>query len=135
MNVFEDLEADPRRGAAVAVGVLTVVSGLFLLAFPKTALGLIGAGKADPAPYLFGIIGMFMLLFGGLLIDTARRLEPSPVALFWCMLQKIGATIAMVVGYVTDVYGWFALFVAIVDGASALIIRALWRREAMRQGP
>jgi hypothetical protein len=135
VNIFEDLEADPRRGAAVAVGVVTALSGLFLLAFPKTALSLLGAGKTDPAPYLFGLIGMFMLLFGGLLIDTARRPDPAPVALFWCMLQKIGATIAMVVGYVTDVFGWFALFVALVDAASALIVRALWRREAMRQGP
>jgi hypothetical protein len=33
------------------------------------------------------------------------------------------------------VFGWFALFVALVDAASALIVRALWRREAMRQGP
>ena len=41
----------------------------------------------------------------------------------------------MLIGVFTDVYGWFAFVVALFDAACALVIRALWRREAFRQGP
>ena len=56
------------------------------------------------------------------------------MALFWCFLQKVGATVAMLAGFITDVYGWLALLVAVFDGASALIVYGLWRREALRHG-
>lgn len=135
MMSVEELQADPQRGLAVVVGVLTAASGLFVLTFPKTSLSLLGANDPDPAPYLFGLVGMFMLLFGGLLVDAARRPDPPPVALFWCLIQKVAAVIAMLVGVFTDVYGWFAVVVALFDAACALVIRALWRREAFRQGP
>ena len=77
MMSVEDLQADPQRGLAVVVGIFTAASGLFVLTFPKTSLSLLGANDPDPAPYLFGLVGMFMLLFGGLLIDAARRQEPA----------------------------------------------------------
>jgi hypothetical protein len=134
VTTIEDLQTDPQRGLCVIIGVITAVSGLFLLAFPKTALNLLDAGTTDPASYLFGLIGMFMLLFGGLLIDTSRRVDPAPVALFWCAIQKVAATIAMFVGLISDVYGWLALLLVLFDGLSALVIWALWRREALQQG-
>jgi hypothetical protein len=117
------------------VGAITAVSGLLVLAFPITMLHLLDAGTTDPAPYIFGVVGLFMLLFGGLLVDAARRPEPPPVALFWCFLQKVGASVAMLAGFITDVYGWLALLVAVFDGVSALVVYGLWRREALRQGP
>ena len=135
MTPIDELQADPPRGLSVAVGAVTAFFGLLLLAFPITMLHLLDAGTTDPAPYIFGIVGLFMLLFGGLLVDAARRPEPPPVALFWCFLQKVGATVAMLAGFITDVYGWLALLVAVFDGASALIVYGLWRREALRHGP
>jgi hypothetical protein len=135
MTPIDELQADPPRGLSVAVGALTAFFGLLVLAFPITMLHLLDAGPTDPAPYIFGIVGLFMLLFGGLLVDAARRPEPPPVALFWCFLQKVAATVAMLAGFITDVYGWLALLVAVFDGASALIVYGLWRREALRHGP
>ena len=135
MNTMEELQADPQRGLCVVVGGITAFSGFLLLLFPKTMLDWLGAGTADPAPYLFGIIGVFMLVFGGLTIDACRRPDPPPVVLFWATIQKIGAVLAMLVGLFTDVYGILALLVALFDAVSALILWALWRREALRQGP
>lgn len=135
MNTMEELQADPQRGLCVAVGVITAFSGFLLLLFPKTMLDLLDAGTTDPAPYLFGIVGIFMLLFGGLTVDACRRPDPAPVVLFWATIQKVAACIAMLVGVFTDVYGVVALVFVAFDGVSALILWALWRREALRQGP
>ena len=134
MTPIDELQADPPRGLSVAVGALTAVSGLLVLAFPITMLHLLDADTPDPTPFVFGVVGLFMLLFGGLLVDTARRPEPAPVALFWCFLQKVGAAVAMLAAFVTDVFGWLALLVVVVDAVSALIVYGLWRREALRRG-
>ncbi|MGH9133596.1 MAG: hypothetical protein ACRDZZ_06645, partial [Ilumatobacteraceae bacterium] len=55
--------------AAFAVGAATAVSGLALVAVPRLALRALGAGRAEPSPFLFRIIGMFMTVSGGLLAD------------------------------------------------------------------
>ncbi len=135
MNTMEELQTDPQRGLCVIVGGITVLIGFLFLAFPTTMLGWLGAGDPDPAPYLFGVIGALLLLFGGLLIDASRRPDPPPVVLFWATIEKAAFCIAMLIGVFTDVFGWLAIVLVIIEAASALVIWALWRREASRQGP
>ncbi len=135
MTSIEELQADPPRGLSVLVGALTAFFGLLVLAFPKTMLDLLDADKPDPSSYLFGIVGVFILLFGGLLIDAARRANPPPVALFWCVLQKCASVLVLLIALITGVFGALALLVAAFDIAGALVVYGLWRREGTRQGP
>ena len=62
-------EADLLHKAAIAIGGATAVSGLCLIAAPRQVLCILGAGRAEPAPFLFRIIGMFMAVSGGLHVD------------------------------------------------------------------
>ena len=63
---------DALHGAAVAIGGATAVSGLALIVAPSMRKTRLGAGRAEPTPFLFRIIGMFMAVSGGLLADGAR---------------------------------------------------------------
>ena len=65
-------QVDALHKAAIAIGGATAVSGLGLIAAPRLVLCILGAGRSDPAPFLFRIIGMFMTVSGGLLADGAR---------------------------------------------------------------
>ena len=68
-----------------------------LIVAPRLVMRVLGAGRSDPAPFLFRIIGMFMTVSGGLLADgSPRRLAPEQEsAMRWAMAAKIGAAIAV----------------------------------------
>ena len=112
-------------GLARLVGLTTAASGAALVASPRTALRLLGAGRHQPAPFLFGVVGMFMVGSGGLLADGCRSDPPSRIALRWALVQKVGATTAMCLGVRRGHYRRQALAVAAFDGAAAALLAAL----------
>ena len=108
-----------------SIGVATAVSGLSLVAAPRTALLAMGARTDDPAPLLFRVVGMFMTVSGGLLTEDAD----NPRVLRWSLVQKAGAVTGMTLGVVGGQYRSPALLVAGFDGlCAALIARRLLRR-------
>lgn len=113
-----------RVGRALArlTGVATAASGAALVAGPRPALRLLGAGTAEPAPFLFGVVGMFMVASGGLLVDGCRTDPPNRAALRWALVQKVGATGAMCLGVRSGRYQRQALAVAAFDGSAALLL-------------
>lgn len=113
-------------GKAVgAIAVLTVISGLVQMARPAWVLGIVGA-QAGPTPeHFFGIVGMFMALFGGLALH-GLRLDSAPPML-WSGLQKVGAVAAVGLGVRHDIFSGMALLVAGFDLLSAVLILCYWR--------
>ena len=67
-----ETQVDTLKKAAIAIGGATAVSGLGLITAPRLMLRILGAGRSEPSPFLFRIIGMFMTVSGGLLADGAR---------------------------------------------------------------
>jgi hypothetical protein len=130
-----DARAEPLRTAAIAIGGATALSGLGLIIAPRQVLWMLGAGRSEPAPFLFRIIGMFMAVSGGLLMDGARP-RPTPangagrVALRWAMVAKIGAAIAIGVGVRSKRFGKQGLALAAFDASAAVAIAAVMRTEA-----
>lgn len=116
------------RALARAVGVTTAASGAVLVAAPAPALRLLGARRDEPAPFLFGVVGMFMAVSGGLLVDGCRTDPPAPLVLRWSLAQKVGATTAMCLGVRRGRYGRQALAVAAFDGAAAVLLTWLLLR-------
>ena len=100
------------------IGGVTLASGLGLVAAPETSLRLMGAGTRDPAPLLFRVVGMFMGVTGGMLLDGGD----APLAVRWGLVQKSGAAAAMTAGVVGGSYRKRALAVAAFDAASAAVL-------------
>jgi hypothetical protein len=114
-----------ERSAAAAIGATTLASGAALVVRPALVLRLLGARTPEPAPLLFRIVGMFMGVAGGLLVDASRQDPPPLVALRWSLAQKVGATSAMALGVRAGHYRRQALAVAAFDGLSVVVLAVL----------
>ena len=121
--------------AAIAIGGATAVSGLGLIAAPRLVLRVLGAGRTEPTPFLFRIIGMFMTVSGGLLADGALA-RPLPnggagrVALRWALVAKVGAAIAVAYGVRSKRFGKQGLALAAFDASAAALIGAILVTDA-----
>jgi len=117
--------------AVVAIAVSTVLSGLLQMARPGSALRIIGAERTATSRHVFGIVGMFMALFGGATLHAVlinRRGRQS--VLIWAALQKYGASLAVAIGVGKGIFSRLALLVAAFDLMSGLIMGVYRRRVA-----
>lgn len=116
-------------GKAVgAIAVLTVISGLLQMVRPAWVLAIVGA-QTGPAPeHFFGIVGMFMALFGGLALHGLCLGSAPPM--LWAGLQKVGAVAAVGLGVLHNIFSSMALLVAGFDLLSAVLILWYWRALA-----
>lgn len=105
----------------VAISVITIISGLSQVFMPGTVLKLIGAAVSPISLHLFGIVGMFMALFGSLMLHTIYSAQFSTVPIFWCAMQKLGAFVAVGIGVLSGLFSWMASGVAIFDLFSGLL--------------
>jgi len=113
---------------ARAIGAVTVLTGLTQVAAPGLVLAVVHGDTAPTSLHFFRIIGMFMALFGGLLLQASRLPAPAAAApLLWCMLQKWGAALAVTVAVALQLMSPLALGIAAFDAASALLLRAYSR--------
>lgn len=119
---------DGERQALRAIGVITVASGAIQAAAPGTLLGALEAESTGATRQLFGTIGMFMVVVGGLLAVTMRRPGAGRDVVFWTSLQKLGAAGAVALGVRRAVFAPRALLVAGFDFLSGLIALDYWRR-------
>ena len=115
--------ASPRlRLILLAIAVLTVVSGAVQMVQPSFVLHLVGGPDNPGARHFFGIVGMFMVLFGGLAFQALRAPEAQQaLPLRWAALQKLGASAAVGLGFLHGLFSSMALFVAGFDLLSALL--------------
>jgi hypothetical protein len=112
--------------ALKAIAALTVLSGLVQMVKPEWVLLVVGGESTPTSRHFFGIVGMFMVLFGGLLWQALQARRPVRLALLWCGLQKLGATVAVGLGFMRDLFSWLALGVAGFDLLSCILILAFW---------
>lgn len=106
----------------ILIGMLTVISGLMQMVAPAFILKLVGGEITDTTKHFFAIIGMFMFLFGGLIIHALYSIQDNKAAVLWCALQKFGAAIAVAIGIVHHLFSLTAGFVASFDFVSGIII-------------
>lgn len=110
------------RGILAAISVATVISGAVQLVAPGFELGFLGAESTATSRHFFGIVGMFMVLFGGLLLHALVRPKENPAAFVWAGLQKLGACAAVSLGVARGLFSPLALGVAGFDFLSGLLI-------------
>lgn len=114
------------RGIIKFIACLTLVSGLVQMATPQVVLRLVGALHDATTNHFFAIIGMFMTLFGGMLLQALTRSPEQSVAVFWAGLQKFGASVAVGLGIMRHVFSPIASAIVLVDFLSGALILWYW---------
>jgi hypothetical protein len=122
------LNEDTERRALLAVGGLTVVSGAVQVAVPQKLLDALDVEDSPATRQLFGTVGMFMVIVGGLLVGALRRPAARREVLLGASLQKLGAAGAVAIGVRRSVFSPRALLVAGFDFASGLLALDYLRR-------
>ncbi len=117
----------------IAISIATILSGLAQLIAPDFVLGFVGASITPTSMHFFAIVGMFMALFGGMMLHAVYSAYPNHVAILWAALQKLGAFVAVGLGIFNDIFAPIAATVAFFDLFSGLLflyyLRTLRRRE------
>lgn len=97
------------------ISVTTLFSGALQVIAPAFVLNFIGAQINETTIQLFATIGMFMFLFGGMMIHALYNEENNRVAVIWSGLQKLGASAAVFIGIIHEVFVPLAAGVAVFD--------------------
>lgn len=121
------MKRTPLWWIALAIAVITIVSGAVQMVAPQFVLQLISAEVTPTSRHFFSIVGMFMLLFGGALWQALCSEGPQGTVFLWAGLQKMGAAAAVGLGVKSAVFAKLALLVAGFDFLSGLLIFAYWR--------
>ncbi|SEI70764.1 hypothetical protein SAMN04487917_102147 [Arthrobacter sp. yr096] len=120
--------ADPLRAVLAVIAIITVLTGAVQVPFGGPVLQLIGADSTPETRQLFGTVGMFMVVVGGLLLHTLLNTVPSAEVVLWSGVQKTGAFGAVGIGVLNGVFSPLALLVAFFDLATAVLLFIYWRR-------
>jgi MFS-type transporter involved in bile tolerance (Atg22 family) len=122
------LDADQEQTALVAIGAITVVTGATQALVPGPLLRTLKVDDSRATRQLFGTVGMFMVVVGGLMVGGLRRPGSAREVAFWAGGQKLGAAAAVALGVRRSVFAKRALLVAGFDFASGLLAIDYWRR-------
>jgi hypothetical protein len=111
------------------IAAATAATGLVQLIAPQFILHLTGGSTDAAGQHFFRLVGMFMILFGGLMLQSLFSPRDEPIAVFWCMCQKFGAAAGVAVGIRSGFFGPIAWIVAGFDFVTALLMLVYWRRR------
>lgn len=120
--------ADPLRAVLAAIAVVTIVSGAAQIPLGDVVLRLLGVAPGLVERQLFGTIGMFMIIVGGLLLHTLATSTANRPVLLWCGLQKVGAAAAVGIGVATAAFAPLALAVASFDFVTGILCLVYLRK-------
>ncbi len=112
----------------LGISVLTVISGFTQMTMPSFVLNFIGGDIGASNNHSFGIIGMFMLLFGGMVVHTIYEANTSKTVILWAGLQKIGAAVAVGLAIQKGLFNGLAGLVAGFDLVSGVLFFLFWRK-------
>lgn len=131
-----EVRREPLFRLTFAIGVVTVAAGMAQLVAPSFVLRVLGADRTTTTRYLFAIVGMFMAIVGGTLLSALvlrRSTSNDPGrrnALLWGGVQKLAASMLVLLAVAAGVFSGLALIVALNDLVSAVIILCYWGRSS-----
>lgn len=120
--------------AILIVASITTVAGLTQIIAPRFAMSLVGAETTPTSALFFAIIGMFMALFGSLMLQTLYSAVPSRPAVLWCAFHKLGACASVSLGVAYGIFSPLAAVVSVFDlfcaGLYLFYLKRLYSDEA-----
>jgi len=111
----------------IIISIVTVVSGILQVISPGFVLNVIGAEITPTTKHFFAIVGMFMTLFGGMMLHALYSVNTNQAAVLWASFQKLGAAMAVGLGIFYGIFNWLALSVGLFDLISAFIFLRYYR--------
>jgi Na+/proline symporter len=115
-----------RRGIlfwlVMAIAAITLFTGCVQILFPAPILAVLSAEQSPAALHFFGLVGMFMALFGGALLHGLFVQQANRVVILWAGLQKFGAVAGVGIGVLHGVFAPLALLVTVFDFISGVLI-------------
>ncbi|HEY2583670.1 MAG TPA: hypothetical protein VGI43_17805 [Mucilaginibacter sp.] len=111
----------------LAIAVITIISGLMQLIAPSFVLNSVGVEITPTTKQLFATIGMFMIMFGGLIVQALYSVQQNGAAILWGALQKIGASLAVFIGIFHHLFSPVAALVASFDFVSFILLIIYYR--------
>jgi hypothetical protein len=111
----------------LVIAIITVISGLMQLIAPSFVLGMVGVQINPTTEQLFATIGMFMIMFGGLMVHATYSIGQNGAAVLWAALQKIGASLAVFIGIFHHLFAPVAALVASFDFVSFILLIIYYR--------
>ncbi|NEU09157.1 patatin [Flavihumibacter sp. R14] len=105
----------------IIISIATACSGITQMVSPGFVLNIVGAEISLASKYFFAIVGMFMTLFGGMMLHALYSVQKNDAAVLWASFQKLGAAIAVGIGIYLGIFNELALGVAVFDLVSGLI--------------
>jgi uncharacterized protein YjeT (DUF2065 family) len=115
----------------LSIGALTIVSGLVQVLAPAFVLKIISAQITPTSSHFFSIVGMFMVLFGGLMLHALCNPVKNSVAILWASLQKFGASAAVGLGVCHHIFSPLALLIAGFDLCSGIL--GIWYLQEVKK--
>jgi uncharacterized protein YjeT (DUF2065 family) len=112
------------------IAALTIVSGLIQMLAPAFVLKIISAQINPTSSHFFGIVGMFMVLFGCLMLHALCNPIKNSIAILWASLQKFGASAAVGLGVCHHVFSPLALLIAGFDLGSGIL--GIWYLKSIK---
>jgi hypothetical protein len=106
----------------VAIAAGTAISGAIQMIRPAFVLAIVHGEATPSSEHFFGIVGMFMLLFGGMLAHALLDGGDPALVLLWAGLQKLGASVAVGLGVMHHIFSSTALWIAGFDLLSGILI-------------
>lgn len=103
------------------ISFATILSGVSQMVMPGFVLNVVGAEITDASAHFFAIVGMFMTLFGALMLHAMYSPYPQKTAIFWCAMQKLGAFAAVGLGIINGIFAPIAAGVAVFDLFSGVL--------------
>ena len=114
----------------ILISIATMLSGITQMISPAFVLKITGAGITAESKYFFAIVGMFMTLFGGMMMHALYSVQQNNAAVLWAAFQKLGAAIAVGTGIYLGIFNGLALSVALFDLVSGVIF--LWYYRTLK---
>ncbi len=116
------------RTVLLFIAVATMATGLTMIVAPSFVLGIMRAEATRTTAHLFGTLGMFMLLFGGVMWQALRARPEQPLMLFWAALQKLGAFVALAIMVQRGILAPLGWAVAVFDLFTGVLALWYWNR-------
>ncbi len=118
----------------IIISIATILSGLVQMISPRTVLTFIQGEITPTSSHFFAIVGMFMTLFGALMLHAIYSASAQRPAIFWCAMQKLGAFAAVGLGIINGIFAPIAAAVALFDLFSGLIFLFYLKRRTVQAG-
>jgi len=106
----------------VLIAFITLVSGIAQMLAPSFMLDFIGKEMPTPSSaHFFAIVGMFMTIFGGMVLHAIYSSVTNKQVMLWSAFQKFGAFLAVTIGVFNGLFSILAMSVAIFDLFSGVV--------------